>query len=969
MRQIFTKLSLILVVLLMATGGALAQFTVSGQVTDSENEPLIGVTITVKGKTLGTITDFNGRYSLEVPGTTATLLFSYIGYATVEQEVSSNDPSVSITLSDEATLLDEVVVTGLASSVKRSNLANAVATVNSQELTGITTQQTVDGALYGKMTGVNVVSSGGAPGGGIAIRLRGVSSLSGNNQPLFIVDGVYISNAEIPSGLRFASGANSGTEEGASNRIADLNPDDIESIEVLKGASAAAIYGTRANAGVVIITTKKGRAGKTDISLSQDFGINTIQRFIGRRQYTAAEVAERFNETEADRFRAAEAAGEIFDYEEEIYGETGFISDTRIKVSGGNEKTQFFFGGGIRDEGGIIKNTGYDRRSARLNINHKISDNLKFNISTNYINSYSRRSFTGNENEGGLSYGYTLAFTRDWVNLFPDADGTYPLNPNFAGNPIFVRDQTRNDERTNRLIQGVGVDWKIFQQDNQILQLKVNGGIDFFFHETDVYVPENHQSQIDVQNGFVGRGKNKIFNSNYQAFLAHDYYTEGNINFSTQVGISYLNFERDLIYNQTTQLLPLQNNLTLGGVQEINQRIELEEEFGIIAQEQVNIDDKIIGTVGVRFDKSSLNGDPNQFFAFPRASLAVNIANFDFFQSATFDALKVRVAYGETGSSADFGSLYTPFAPTNIAGNFGTAVQGSQGNTTLDPETSQEIEFGIDVSILKKLNLEVTYYNRNVNDLLYDRSLPASSGFSNEVRNDLDLVNRGLEIGLNISPVENKNFSWNSGVNFWFNRSEITRLGIVDSEVGDGDEDIPSFVPPGVAFGLGLGTFFIDEGSPITALWGNGDDGAEIIGDVEPDFQLGWSNSFFIGENLTVNFLVHWKQGGDVLNLTRLLTNLGGTTPAELDELEGFIEDASYFRLREIGAYYKIPLSSTFIESIRLGLSGRNLFTLTDYSSYDPETSTKGGGGLSTGIEVTPFPSSRQAYFHLTLNF
>ncbi|MEL6639274.1 MAG: carboxypeptidase-like regulatory domain-containing protein, partial [Bacteroidota bacterium] len=230
MRQIFTKLSLILVVLLMATGGALAQFTVSGQVTDSENEPLIGVTITVKGKTLGTITDFNGRYSLEVPGTTATLLFSYIGYATVEQEVSSNDPSVSITLSDEATLLDEVVVTGLASSVKRSNLANAVATVNSQELTGITTQQTVDGALYGKMTGVNVVSSGGAPGGGIAIRLRGVSSLSGNNQPLFIVDGVYISNAEIPSGLRFASGANSGTEEGASNRIADLNPDDIESI-------------------------------------------------------------------------------------------------------------------------------------------------------------------------------------------------------------------------------------------------------------------------------------------------------------------------------------------------------------------------------------------------------------------------------------------------------------------------------------------------------------------------------------------------------------------------------------------------------------------------------------------------------------------------------------------------------------------------------------------------------------------
>ncbi len=770
-------------------------------------------------------------------------------------------------------------------------------------------------------------------------------------------------------GLRFASGANSGTEEGASNRIADLNPDDIESIEVLKGASAAAIYGTRANAGVIIITTKKGKAGKTSISLSQDVGINTIQRFVGRRSYTAEQVAEAFNETEADRFRAAQAAGKVFDYEQELYGETGFISDTRFKVSGGNEKTQFFFGAGVRDEGGIIKNTGYDRRSARLNLNHNISNNLKINLSTNYINSYARRSFTGNENEGGLSYGYTLAFTRDWVDLFPDADGNYPLNPNFAGNSIFVRDQTRNDERTNRLIQGIGADWTIFQQENQVLKLKVNGGVDFFFHETDVYVPENHQSQIDVQNGFVGRGKNKILNSNYQAFLAHDYYTPGNINFSTQVGMSYLNFDRDLLYNQTTQLLPLQDNLTLGGVQEITQTIEQEEEFGIIAQEQVNIDDKIIGTVGVRFDKSSLNGDPNKFFAFPRASLAVNIANFDFFQSATFDALKVRVAYGETGSSAEFGSLYTPFDPTNIAGSFGTAILGTQGNATLIPETSQEIEFGVDVSILRKLTLEITYYNRNVRDLLYDRALPSSTGFSNEIRNDLDLVNRGLEVGLNISPVETENFRWNSGVNFWFNRSEITRLGIVDGTSGDGGEDIPSFVPPGAAFGLGLGSFYINEGTPITALWNNGDNGPEITGDVEPDFQLGWTNNFSIGENLTINFLVHWKQGGDVLNLTRLLTDIGGTTPRELDELESFIEDASYFRLREIGAYYNIPIKDNFIESIRLGLSGRNLFTLTDYSSYDPETSTKGGGGLSTGIEVTPFPSSRQAYFHLTLNF
>lgn len=968
MRQKFTKTGLLLFALLLASSMAMAQFTVKGNVSDADNEPLIGVTVSVKGKTIGTITDFDGNYTLQVPADASVLIFSYIGFATVEKEISSSTNRLDVVLSDEATLLDEVVVTGLASTIKRSNLANAVATVSAKDLTGVTTQQSIDGALYGKLTGVNIVQSSGAPGGGIAMRLRGVSSLSGNNQPLFIIDGVYLSNAEIPSGARFASGANSGTEEGSSNRIADLNPEDIESIEVLKGASAAAIYGTRANAGVVIITTKKGKSGETNISLDQDFGINTIQKFVGRRSFTRAQVAEEFDEAEADKFAAAEAAGKLFNYEEEIYGETGFISDTRLKVSGGTEKTQFFIGGGVRDEGGIIKNTGYDRRSLRVNLNHQVSDNFKINSTTNYINSSSSRSFTGNENEGGLSYGYTLAFTRDWIDQFPDENGVYPNNPNYSGNPIFVRDNARNEETTNRLIQGLGFEWKIFQQDNQSLKLRTNAGLDYFFHETFVYVPENHQAQQGVNNGFIGVGKNKFANYNYQSFLVHDYYSSNNLSFSTQLGISGLNFNRDFLYNQTTQLIPLQTNASQGGVQGITQTLENEEEFGFIAQESVNWDDKVIGTVGVRFDKSSLNGDPNKYYAFPKASLAINIANFDFWTTEDIDLLKLRVAYGETGSSATFGSLFTSLRATNIGGNLGFGIDPQQGNLNLIPETSQEIEFGVDVSVMQKLTLELTYYNRNVTNLLYDRSLPTSSGFSNEIRNDLDLKNTGLEVGLKLTPVESENLRWNTGINFWFNRSEVTRLGTLDSE--NDPNDIPSFVPPGAAFGLGLGSFYVDEGSPITALWNTDDNGNPIItGDTEPDFQLGWFNQFNITKNLDFNFLVHWKEGGDVLNLTRLLTDIGGTTPRELDGIEGFIEDASYFRLREIGLYYTFPSINDFFKSIRVGVSGRNLLTLTDYSSYDPETSTKGGTGLSTGIEVTPFPSSRQAYFHLSFKF
>jgi len=231
MKYFFYRASTLLVALLFLCLQANAQFQVSGTVSDEAGETLIGVSILVKGTTRGTISDIDGNYTIDVPGSSAILEFSYTGFKAESVEVTPANTTVNVTLGEDITNLAEVVVTGLASTIKRSNLANAVSKVSGTELTGVTTQSSVDGALYGKLTGVNIVQSNGAPGGGIAVRLRGVSSLSGNNQPLIILDGVYITNAEIPSGSRFASGANSGTEEGSSNRIADINPADIESIE------------------------------------------------------------------------------------------------------------------------------------------------------------------------------------------------------------------------------------------------------------------------------------------------------------------------------------------------------------------------------------------------------------------------------------------------------------------------------------------------------------------------------------------------------------------------------------------------------------------------------------------------------------------------------------------------------------------------------------------------------------------
>lgn len=783
-----------------------------------------------------------------------------------------------------------------------------------------------------------------------------------------------MSNISVPSGLRNASGANSGNEENASNRIADLSPGDIENIEVLKGPSAAAIYGARANAGVVIITTKRGSRGETKVSLTQDVGFSTIQRKvgIGQRNWSAALVGEVFGPGEVAAYQAALNGRGLVDYEEELYGETGLITDTKISATGGNEKTKFYVGASLRDEDGIVKNTGYKRASVRANIDHQLSNRIKFTTSSNFVNSTTQRGFTGNENEGGLSFGYNTAFTRPWANLFPDQFGDYPDNPNAAGNMLLVRDKAINDEIINRYIQGASIDVKLFETDQSFLRFKWNGGFDTYNLETYVYVPEYHQAQRGLQNGFIGVGKNSIFNTNNQGFLVWDNYLNGgSLQLTSQAGYTYITFDRDLVYNQATQLIPGQTTLGQSGTQELGQTLQSVKEFGFFAQQEVNYEDKIIATLGLRADKSTLNADQNQLYYFPKASIALNLANFDFWTIDVANQFKLRAAYGETGSSASFGSLYTSFEAVNIGGSPGVSVGGLRGSDNLVPETATEFEAGVDISILEsKLSFSASYYNRNINDLILQRALPPSSGFGLEVTNLADLQNTGMEFALNATPVSNENFVWSSTTNFWFNRSKVTRM------------DVPGFAPAGAGFGLGLGTAFIEEGKSVTQLKGTIDGEVVTVGDAAPDFQTSFYNNFRIFKNFDFSFLIHVKQGGNNLNLTTYLTDLAGLT-GDLDDAVGiertsnpntdrFIEDASYMRLREIALYYTLPELNIFngaINKVKIGASGRNLWTVSPYSGYDPEVSSQGSAGLSSGLDVNPFPSSKQVYFHLALEF
>ena len=300
--------------------GVKAQTTVSGTVQDETGEGLIGVNIVLAGTTTGTISDIQGNFTLQLPGESGELIFSYTGYADQRVSVDASNNTIALVMEEDISNLNEVVITGLATTVKRKNLANSVARVDAKQLTGIAAQTTTEGALVGKFKGAEIRNSSGAPGGGTSFKLRGTTSISGSSQPLIILDGVYIDNSSIPGGLNIVSAAAAGgstsNQDNPSNRLADIDPNDIESIEILKGASTAAIYGSRAAGGVVIITSKKGQAGKTRVNFAQSFGVTTQLRELGVRQWDEEKVLASGFADQIDLFREARDNGTIDNIEE-----------------------------------------------------------------------------------------------------------------------------------------------------------------------------------------------------------------------------------------------------------------------------------------------------------------------------------------------------------------------------------------------------------------------------------------------------------------------------------------------------------------------------------------------------------------------------------------------------------------------------------------------------------------------------
>ncbi|MES2734648.1 MAG: SusC/RagA family TonB-linked outer membrane protein [Bacteroidota bacterium] len=995
MKQILPYLKWLLL-LLLCPAVAMAQFTVTGKVTDKRyNDPIVGAAVLVKSTTTGINTDVNGDFRLEVPGQSATLIISFIGYLSQEVPVTANSGPLALVMTEDVTKLEEVVVTGLASSVKRSNSANAVGTVSAKELTGTTNPQTLDGALYGKLTGANIVANSGAPGGGISMKLRGISTITGSSEPLYIVDGVYMDNAAVSSGINSvtaasrAAGATS-TQDNPSNRIADLNPADIENIEVLKGPSAAAIYGARANAGVVLITTKRGKGGKTSISFNQDIGVASALHLLGMREYTDARVLASFNAAEVTKYQAAKSAGKLVDYEKELYGNKGSLVNSRISLSGGTEKTRFFISGALQDEKGIIKNTGFQRKSIRINVDHKISKIFDFAVNANFINSSTDRGLTNNDN-AGISYGVALSSTVPWANLFADANGIYPNNPYASSNFLQTRDLSTINEENNRFLGGGSLNVNILQKNSSLLRLQLRGGFDYYNLGSTLYFPESlqwQQSGLTATNGFYSRGSGLSFNTNASAFLI--YTTDlSKVALTSQLGMTRLTFRNDRVNSFATQLTPGQANVEQAVATKVFNRTLESKDIGYLFQQEANFEDKIIATAGIRLDQSNMNGDPNRIYAFPKVSLAANLTKFDFWQWEKVNQVKLRIAYGEAGGipSANPTTLQAPkfsvMLPSNIAGQIGVVIGPYQGEPNIQPERSKELETGIDIGLWEnRVSLEASYYIKTVDNLILTANVPLSSGFTYKYVNAGSLQNKGVELGLGLVPVNTPALRWSAKVNFWLNRAKMTRLDIDPFNTG--------------GFSNALGSFRIEEGKSPTQIVGVIPEQAGVVqvGDGMPKFQLSFYNDLTFLKNFQFSMLWHWKEGGENINLTQLLTDLGQTsydfdqddnsngvvnsierTNSLGSDTRVWVQDASFVKLREVALYYNIPavLIKVFgrgsLEGIRLGVSGNNLLLFSKYKSYDPEVSNFGNNGVSTGVDVTPYPSSRRVFFHLAVTF
>jgi len=945
---------------------------VSGTVANAQTgQGIAEATISVQGTRIVAQTGPDGRYSVNAPDDTLTLVFRAIGFRSYTDTIPPGVATADASLEADIFKLEEVVVTGQSTGIERQNLPNAVATVSGSELTRAPTG-TLESALQGKIPGALIQANSGAPGGGIQVNLRGVSTINAGTDPLFVVDGVVISNDAIPNGADAVTAAQAGgnprNQDNPTNRIADLNPEDIERIEVLKGGSAAAIYGSKATNGVVIITTKRGQAGKPQFSLTQRLGVFTRANELGRRDFGSLEEALTVY-TDTALVTSLFQPGRTFDIEDQLYGRQALSYETSASVSGGTEQTRYYVSGLIKNDEGIAINTGYEKQSLRANIDQELADWVQLSVNTNVIHSRSDRGLSNNDNSGTSPY-LVFPFTPNFVDLSGTGDEItdFPSNPFERSNPIQTFHFLKNDEDTWRALGTLTARMSLLTNQRHSMNLIAIGGVDYFNQENEfVSPPELEYEPNDGQPGTVVLGKSSNLNLNLAVNGNYTYTPSEALQATTSFGVQYEDRDLDATRVLARTLLPGQENPDQAASLSVLQDDRPVRDLGIYGQEEVLLlDRRLLLTAGLRADRSSTNGNTDKFFFYPKAAASYRIIR----PFGGLDEFKLRGAFGQTGNQPLFGAKFSPDTTGTIGGIFGVLPGNRAGDANIRPETQTELEAGFDAQLAGgRAEINFSVYQRMITDLLLEQTLPPSSGMESRIfSSDSKLRNRGLEAALTISPIQSRDVNWLFRTTFFKNSSVITRLSVPTYQTG--------------GFALALGTYQIEEDSSATQIFGT----EGKVGDATPDFQMSFSSDLDY-KRFTFGFLFDWKQGGDIINLTEYLYDAGQnsadfvTAGRERQDsinagfTSAYVQDGSYLKLREVTLAYSLPESLTrslFGSSVRyarLALSGRNLLRFTGYRGLDPEVSNFGNQAIVRNIDVAPFPPSRSFFFSIDLGF
>lgn len=1007
-RKLVSAILALFLTVVGTTASAQGTREITGKVTQVGGAPLVDANVSVLGQALGARSNENGEYRLRVPQGEVTILVRAIGFKRQTARVGASQTTADFALEKDVLQLEGVTVTGQATTLDKRNASTAVASVNTDELNRVPARS-IENQLSGKVLGARIFENNGAPGGGAQIQIRGATSILGQGDPLYVIDGVIVSNATIPNGLNSisrAGGTIGGTQDNAVNRLADLNPSDIESVEVLKSAAASAIYGSRATNGVVVITTKRGRSGAPTWNVTQRIGTAALARKIGFRKYSDINDLVPAGDTTlwVGNAAAVAVARQLcnpectnYDYEQQLYGRTDPTWETLLSTRGGAGNTRYFASVSDKQEAGIMLNTGARRTAGRFNVDQTIGEKLTLSGGLGVTRNFLQRGISNNNN-AGISPTYDLGYIPHVIDLRRRADGTYPVNPFYAGgtsvsNPFANAYEIVNDEEVWRQTGNARVAYELFSRGTHNVNVSYNGGVDRFQQEGIAYAPPFLQFEPnDGQAGTAAIATSQVYQFNQSVNVVWTWAPAlrwiGSL--TTSFGGTSEEQTQRTYRTQARGLLPTLPVAQGGNVTTVeDNRFAIRDQSLYLNEQALLLDEKLSIAAGLRADRSSVNGDREKYYVFPKVSASYRFTQPSWATEYT-DEIKLRAAWGQSGNRPRFGDRDLLYANGGIIGGLGSLVSaGTVGNPEIKPEVMNETEFGVDLGFLdQRLNFEITNYNRTITDLLLTFPLPPSSGLTQKIINGGELSVKGWEVGVTGIPIQRGEFTWTSRINYQANKQMVEEL------------PVPSFVAPGGSFGASYGRNRIVNGTRSTWVWANaplGVGGAvrdTIVGDANPAHQTQFSNDFS-WKNWTVSTLLDWRNGGTVSNMTNNLWDEGGNSrdynkPSAADpnvsvaaerydtfssgDTRVYMQPGTFLKLREITVTWQAPSEFTSrwlrgAKDLRLSLSGRNLWVKTDYWSYDPEFNNFGNQNFNRFIDLAPFPTSRQFFFSVDVGY